>query len=89
MQISQIKLIKGLLAVEQTPDEVETESGIVLSENTDDFLVHAEVINSSSKLYSVGTMVVYHVLDAETFRDGAKAYALLREEKIKGTYGTD
>jgi len=52
-------------------------------------LVHAEVINSSSKLYSVGTMVVYHVLDAETFRDGAKAYALLREEKIKGTYGTD
>lgn len=87
MDIKKIKLRDGYLITKQGKDEAATKSGILVEENTDDFLVHAIVVNSASADYPVDCEVVYHVLDSESLRDGADSYSLVHENKIKGIYG--
>jgi len=87
MKIENVSLNPGLVITDQSVDEASTVSGIIVNENTDDFLVHAKVVNSASEMYPVGTGVIYHILDTESFRDGANAYSLVHESKVKGIYG--
>ena len=89
MNIQNIKPIKGYVITTQTKDEVATKSGLIVNENTDDFVVHAKVVISSSDLYPVDTDVVYHILDSESLRDGSDVYSLVHEDKVKGTYAGD
>ena len=86
MKLDFIKLNPGLLLALQDTEEVKTDSGILLEENTDDYVVHAKVVSSSSKLYKVDTNIIFHILDSESLRDGAKSYSLVHEDKVKGVY---
>ena len=86
MKVDSITLKPGYLLVEQSNEEVETTGGIVFEENTDDFVVYAKVINSSSEKYPVGEFVVFHVLETDSIRDQLKAYSMIQEDKILGTY---
>ena len=80
MQVDKIKLKDNYVIVFKEADEVETSSGLILSENTDDFLIHSKVVNSSSELYPVDKDVVFHVVDALSFREADKVYYILEEK---------
>jgi len=87
MDISKINLNSGQLLIETAESENKTESGLILEENTDDFLVYGKIVLSSSSDYFINTQVIFHVLDSETLRDAGKVFSLVRDDKIRGVYG--
>lgn len=86
MDINHVRPLKGFLVTKETEDTIQTKSGLLTQENTDDFLVHGEVVKSDNDSYPVGSQVIYHILDTESFRDGTDVYSLLSEDKVKGLY---
>ncbi len=67
-------------------EETVTKEGLEYEENTDDFLVYAQVVVSSSLNYSKGEFVIYHVIEAQEFGDGSLIYNFIHEDNILGTY---
>jgi hypothetical protein len=86
MDIKGVRLLPGFLVTRETDDTVATKSGLLTQENTDDFLVHGEIVISGTDKYKQGEHIIYHILDTESFRDGTDVYSLLPEEKVKGFY---
>ena len=67
--------------------ENKSSSGIVTKENTDDFIVFADIVaTSDDKKFPLGTTIVYHVTDSYPVRDGAKSYDMVNVGNVLGTY---
>jgi len=86
MDVTKFVPKKGLLIVKSPVKDLKTESGFEVEENTDDFLVYAEVVASDDSNYSVGSFVVLHTLYTQEFRDGADVYMVVEIEDVLGTY---
>ena len=86
MRVGQFVPVTGYVVTKKEDAGAAYASGFQIEENTDDFLVHAEVVVSSSSAYATGTCVVYHVLESQSFRDGADIYNLVNESDILGVY---
>jgi co-chaperonin GroES (HSP10) len=88
MKVSAFKPSPGYLVTKQEAEEVTSKSGFVTNENTDDFLVNGQVVSSADSRYNIKDVVVFHVIDVESFRDGSDTYYLVHADNIRGTYGT-
>ena len=86
MNVSKFLPREGYLVVVKSSSDVTTSSGLVVEENSDDLLVHAPVVRSSSLAYPLGIDVVFHALDAQEFRDASKGFLLIHESDVLGTY---
>lgn len=86
MKVEKISLRDGYLIARKAVVDAKTDSGFEVEENSDDFLVHAEVVNSATEKISLGMFIIFHVLDAQEFRDGSDTYLLVRDEDVVGTY---
>lgn len=88
MNISYITPKKGFV-ITKAPKEEErqTTSGIILKENTDDFLITSEVVSSASEQFAVGQSVVIPLFEAQGFRDQGESYLFIHEDRILGVYG--
>jgi co-chaperonin GroES (HSP10) len=76
----------GFIVTKKEVSRNTTATGLEVEENSDDFLVYAEVVVSGSSAYVPGDTVVYHVLDSQSFRDGADTYNVVQEGDVLGTY---
>ena len=86
MNIDKFKPLPSLLIVKKPVTESKTESGFEVEENSDDFLVWAEIIKSGSPEYKSGEAIVFHALYTDEFRDGSDSYFLVHEDDIVGHY---
>ena len=84
--ISKIVPGEGYLILKKNDLDTSTASGFEVEENTDDFLVYAEVKNSGSEEYTSGEGVIFNSIDAQEFRDGADTYILLHTDAVLGKY---
>lgn len=89
MKLSGVQPLPHFLVLEM-PDKQDnkTASGILLTENTNEYVLNSEVL-IGTETYPVGTVVIYHVIDVDSaFRDATinKGYMLLHEDKVRGTY---
>lgn len=68
--------------------EVREDRVIIVEENTDDFVLIGEVVKTfPGSEIKEGDHVVFHVLNAESLRDGSDDYYLLDVKHIRGFYG--
>ena len=86
MNIQGVRPNPGYLVTQENESTVKTKSGVISTENTDDFLVYGKVVKSDSQRYPEGCMVIYHILDTESFRDGTLTFSIVHQDKIKGLY---
>ena len=86
MKVSSITPREGFLIVKKSSIDTTTDSGFEVEENSDDLLVFAEVVSSSSADFPKSSFVVFQELYAQEFRDGSDSYLLLQEDDVVGTY---
>lgn len=79
---------EGFIVVRKAVVDSVTDSGFEVEENSDDFLIHAEIVSSGSSDFIVGSHVVFHALEAQEFRDGSDTFLLVHSDYIVGTYKT-
>ena len=88
METSQLVLNSPYLILKIEAQRNATPGGIIVEENTDDFLLVGEVVKAHpASLYKVASKVLFHILNAESFRHGADDFYLLDESFVKGIYG--
>ena len=77
----------GFIVVRKEQTQSRSEAGLEVEENSDDFLTFAQVVvTSDEKEFPTGAFVVFHALDAQSFRDGSVTYNLVDVLDIVGTY---
>lgn len=89
MKIALMNPKEGWLIVKMHSSEQQTESGLVTTENDDEFVLYGEVVKGAVNL---GEHVLFHALDAQTFfaldqLEKSERFAFVKETAILGTYG--
>ena len=74
------------LVVKKVSPNATAQTGFQVEENDDDFVIYAQVVTSSSSIYKPNDVVVFELVDSQSFRDGAEEYNFIHEDAILGTY---
>jgi co-chaperonin GroES (HSP10) len=95
MRISLINPKQGYIVVKRVPVEERTESGLVLTENDDDFVCYGLVVRApEGSAWKEGVQVMFHILDGQSFKaldsaDSTQNYVILKEDSVLGTYARE